>query len=86
MDSERTEDVWRYLEAAESEGTEELANDLAPDPSPETRRVLHDDGVVEDESGDDVWIATMEPEEAAPELAAMHIAREGEEEPSEEGY
>jgi hypothetical protein len=77
MERDHTEDVWEFMEDVETEGTDELVTGLAGDPSFETRRILDDDAVHEDEDGDDVMIATMEPEERAPEVAAMHVTDDG---------
>jgi len=56
----------------EAEPTEAISADLAPEPSAETRRELEDAEARADESSQEVLEAITEPEEAAPEVAAMH--------------
>ncbi|MBA3727651.1 MAG: 30S ribosomal protein S1 [Actinobacteria bacterium] len=60
----------------EAEPAEELSASVAPEPSAETREVLEDSAARADESGDEVFQATIEPEAAAPEEAAMHVEPE----------
>ncbi|CAN5166353.1 hypothetical protein BH20ACT24_BH20ACT24_01090 [soil metagenome] len=68
----------------EAEPTEEPAAEVAPEPSAETREVLEDAVARADESGDEVFQATIEPEAAAPEEAAMHVEPEPTPEPTPE--
>jgi small subunit ribosomal protein S1 len=56
-----------------AEPTEDLVERTVVDPSAETRRVLEDAEVRADEAEDEAFEATMEPEPAAPEAAAMHM-------------
>jgi small subunit ribosomal protein S1 len=68
-----------------AESTEELVADQAPEPSAETREVLEDAEARGDESTEEVLEATVEPEPAAPEEAAMHVVPETEEPKEEAG-
>jgi small subunit ribosomal protein S1 len=68
-----------------AESTEELVADQAPEPSAETREVLEDAETRGDESTEEVLEATVEPEPAAPEEAAMHVVPETEEPKEEAG-
>jgi small subunit ribosomal protein S1 len=69
----------------QAESTEELVADQAPKPSPETTDALADAEARADESTDEALVATVEPEPAAPEEAAMHVVPEAEEATGEEG-
>src|SRR5438093_5863922 len=55
----------------QAESTEEVVAELAPEPSAETREVLAEAEVRGDEGSEEVFEATLEPEPAAPEEAAM---------------
>jgi small subunit ribosomal protein S1 len=69
----------------QAETTEELVADQAPEPSPETEAALRDSEARADESSQEAFEATMEPEPEAPEEAAMHVVPEAEETVEEEG-
>jgi small subunit ribosomal protein S1 len=56
----------------QAEPTEAISSDLAPEPSAETRRELEEATARGDESSQEAFEATLEPEELAPEAAAMH--------------
>jgi small subunit ribosomal protein S1 len=56
----------------QAEPTEAIARDLAPEPSAETRQELAAAEAQGDESSQEAFEATLEPEPAAPEVAAMH--------------
>jgi len=62
----------------QAESTEALSADLAPEPSAETREALVEAEARGDESGQEVFEASIEPEEAAPEETAMHVVPEPE--------
>jgi small subunit ribosomal protein S1 len=62
----------------QAETTEELVADEAPEPTRETREAIEASEAAGDESSDEVFEATLEPEEEAPEEAAMHIVPEEE--------
>jgi small subunit ribosomal protein S1 len=62
----------------QAESTDEISADLAPDPSAETREALEEAEARGDESSQEVFEATLEPEEAAPEEVAMHVVPEPE--------
>jgi small subunit ribosomal protein S1 len=62
----------------EAESTEDIVEELAAEPGAETRRVVEDAVARGDESSAEVFEATLEPEPAPPEEAAMHIAPEPE--------
>jgi small subunit ribosomal protein S1 len=66
----------------EAESTEELVEEVAPEPAPETERVLEDAIDRADESSDEVLEAVVEPEAEEPEEAAMHVVEEPEGEPA----
>jgi small subunit ribosomal protein S1 len=55
-----------------AESTAEVSAEAAPMPSAETRDELAASEATGDESSPEVFEATVEPEEAAPEVAAMH--------------
>ena len=57
--------------------------DLAPEPAPETREALEEASTRADESSQEAFEATLEPEEVAPEEGAMHAVPEPEPEPAE---
>jgi hypothetical protein len=61
--------------------TEEVSAETAPEPAPETREVLDDAVARGDESSQEAFEATLEPEPAAPEEAAVHLVPETEPEP-----
>jgi transcriptional accessory protein Tex/SPT6 len=65
-----------------AEAAEAIVADLAPEPSEETKAVLADAAARGDEGTDEAFAAYTEPEQEAPEEAAMHVepAAEGEEE------
>jgi small subunit ribosomal protein S1 len=65
----------------QAESTEAISGDLAPEPSAETRRALDEGEPQGDESSREVFEAALEPEETAPEEAAMRVAPEPEPEP-----
>src|SRR5205823_1875800 len=56
----------------QAEPTEAISADLAPEPSAETRQELEASQASGDESSQEAFEATLEPEPAAPEVAAMH--------------
>ena len=56
----------------QAEPTEAISADLVPEPSAETRQELEKAAAQGDESSQEVFEATLEPEPAAPEVAAMH--------------
>ncbi len=56
----------------QAEPTEAISADLAPEPSAETRQELEAATTRGDESSPEAFEATLEPEPAAPEVAAMH--------------
>jgi small subunit ribosomal protein S1 len=56
----------------QAEPTEAISADLVPEPSAETRRELEAATARGDESSQEAFEATLEPEPAAPEVAAMH--------------
>ena len=62
----------------QAESTEEISEDLAPEPTAETREALVEAEVTGDESSEEAFEATLEPEELAPEEAAMHTVPEPE--------
>jgi small subunit ribosomal protein S1 len=62
----------------QAESTDEISADLAPEPSAETRTALEEAEAAGDESSEEVFEATLEPEELAPEEAAMHVVPEPE--------
>jgi small subunit ribosomal protein S1 len=71
----------------QAEDTETISAQLAPEPSAETREALEEAVAKGDESTDEAFVATHEPEPAAPEEAAMHVEPEPEPEaakPAEE--
>src|SRR5439155_21241880 len=74
----------RELPEAEitAEVTEEISAEVAPEPSAETAAALSDAEVHADESTPEAFEATIEPEPAAPEEAAMHVEPEPEPEPA----
>jgi small subunit ribosomal protein S1 len=55
-----------------AEPTQEVSAEVAPEPTAETREALAASEATGDESSDEAFEATIEPEEAAPEVAAMH--------------
>jgi small subunit ribosomal protein S1 len=61
-----------------AETTEEVVAEVAPEPSAETREVLAEAEARGDEASAEVFEATIEPEAAAPEEAAMHVEPEPE--------
>jgi small subunit ribosomal protein S1 len=65
-----------------AEPTEEISAEVAPEPTAETREVLEASEAAGDESSPEEFEATIEPEEVAPEVAAMHEVTP-EEEPAE---
>jgi small subunit ribosomal protein S1 len=56
----------------QAEPTEAISADLVPEPSAETRQELESATTRGDESSQEAFEATLEPEPAAPEVAAMH--------------
>jgi len=68
----------------QAETTEELSEEIAPEPSADTAAVLADAEIRADESSDEAFAATIEPEAKAPEEAAMHEAPEPEPQPEPE--
>jgi small subunit ribosomal protein S1 len=71
----------------QAEATEAISAQLAPEPSAETREALQQAVAQGDESTEEAFVATHEPEPAAPEEAAMHVEPEPEPEaakPAEE--
>jgi small subunit ribosomal protein S1 len=62
----------------QAESTEAISADLAPEPTAETRQALREAEAEGDESAPEAFEATLEPEEAAPEEAAMHVIPEPE--------
>jgi small subunit ribosomal protein S1 len=69
----------------QAETTDQLVADLAPEPSAETREAIEASEAAGDESSEEVFEATIEPEPEAPEEAAMHVVSEDEETVEEEG-
>ena len=67
----------------QAESTEAISADLAPEPAPETREALEEASTRADESSQEAFEATLEPEEVAPEEGAMHAVPEPEPEPAE---
>ncbi len=61
-----------------AETTEEVVAEVAPEPSAETREVLAEAEARGDEGSVEAFEATLEPEAAAPEEAAMHVEPEPE--------
>ena len=61
-----------------AETTEEVSAEVAPEPSAETAAALEDAETRADESGQEVFEATVEPEPAAPEEAAVQVRPEPE--------
>jgi small subunit ribosomal protein S1 len=59
-----------------AERAEEISAEVAPEPSAETRDVLEDAVARADESSQESFEATVEPEPAAPEEAAMKVVDE----------
>jgi small subunit ribosomal protein S1 len=59
-----------------AESTQEISAEVAPEPSVETREALEDAVTRGDESTQEAFEATVEPEPAAPEEAAMKIVDE----------
>ena len=68
----------------QAESTEAISADLAPEPAPETREALEEASTRADESSQEAFEATLEPEEVAPEEGAMHAVPEPEPEPEPE--
>jgi small subunit ribosomal protein S1 len=68
----------------EAESTEEVSAAVVDEPTAETREVLEASEARGDESEPEVFEATIEPEPAAPEEAAMHVVPEPEPEPEPE--
>jgi len=62
----------------EAEPTAQVAADVAPEPSAETREALGEAEARGDESSQEAFEATVEPEPEAPEEAAMHPVPEAE--------
>ena len=62
----------------EAESTREISQEVAPEPSAETAQVLDDSEARADESTEEAFAATVEPEPVAPEEAAMHVEVEPE--------
>src|SRR6266542_587839 len=62
----------------EAEPTAQVAADVAPEPSAETRGALGEAEARGDESSQEAFEATIEPEPEAPEEAAMHPVPEAE--------
>src|SRR5881392_538961 len=60
----------------EAESTEELVEEVAPEPSLETEKVLEDADARADEAEPEVLEAVVEPEPEAPEEAALHVEEE----------
>src|SRR5438552_14359339 len=67
-----------------AETTEEVSAEVAPEPSAETAAALEDAETRADESGQEAFEATIEPEPAAPEEAAVQVRPEPEPEPEPE--
>ncbi|HEX9313624.1 MAG TPA: 30S ribosomal protein S1 [Actinomycetota bacterium] len=67
-----------------AEATEEVSAEVAPEPSAETAAALEDAETRADESGQEAFEATLEPEPAAPEEAAVQVKPEPEPEPEPE--
>jgi small subunit ribosomal protein S1 len=55
-----------------AEPTADISAEVAPEPAAETREVLEASEAAGDESTPEAFEATIEPEQAAPEVAAMH--------------
>jgi small subunit ribosomal protein S1 len=62
---------------------EEVSAEVAPEPSEETREALEEAEARGDESSQEVFEATLEPEPVAPEEAAIHPVAEPQPEPEE---
>ena len=62
----------------QAESTEAISADLAPEPAPETREALEEASTRADESSQEAFEATLEPEEVAVEEGAMHAVPEPE--------
>jgi len=71
-------------EAAEITAEAEAGPEPEPEPSTETREALEDAAVRGDESTPEAFEATIEPEQAAPEEAAMKVVDEAAPEPEPE--
>ncbi|MFN2590200.1 MAG: 30S ribosomal protein S1 [Actinomycetota bacterium] len=63
----------------EAESTADVSDRIVSEPSPETAAVLADAEARADEQSEEAFEATIEPEPAAPEEAAMHVVPEPEE-------
>src|SRR6266540_565031 len=69
---------------SETVSTEELVEDIVPEPSVEAEEILADAEARADEAAPEVLETTVEPEPAAPEEAAMHAEQGVSESPPEE--
>jgi small subunit ribosomal protein S1 len=69
---------------SETVSTDELVEDIVPEPSVEAEEVLADAEARADEAAPEVLETTVEPEPAAPEEAAMHAEQGVSESPPEE--
>jgi small subunit ribosomal protein S1 len=67
-----------------AESTEELVADQAPEPAAETRDAIEEASTKGDESSQEAFEATLEPEPVAPEEAAMHVVPDTDERSGEE--